>query len=253
MIRTLLIEDEWHNRNNLKRLLETYCEGITIVATAGNADEAITLINKCNPQLVFLDIQMPDKDGFQMLQELGKYGFEIIFVTAYSNYGIKAVKFSAIDYLLKPVNIDELKTAVNKAVEKINHKRENENLKNLLHYLQNINNKSDHRIAISSVKEIKLVPVNEIIRCESENTYTFFYLLGGEKILSTVSIATYAELLDIYGFMRCHQSHLINKKYVKSFLKGDGYSLLMADSSIVPVSRQKKDAVKAELLAGYNR
>lgn len=249
MIKTILIEDEVHNRNNLKRLLEKYCKEINVVAAVGDADEAICLINKLNPQLIFLDIQMPGKDGFQMLQELGKYDFEIIFVTAYSDYGIKAVKFSAIDYLLKPLNIDELKDAVHKATEKIDGKRENENLKNLLHYLQNINTKADHRIAISSVKEIKLVLVNEIIRCESENTYTYFYLLNGQKILSTAPIAQYEKLLDNYGFTRCHQSHLINKKFVRSFLKNDGYSLLMIDNSIVPVSRQKKNSIKAQLIS----
>lgn len=248
MIKTIIIEDELNNRNNLKRLLEKYCKEINVVATAGDADEAICLINKLNPQLIFLDIQMPGKDGFQMLLDLGKYDFEIIFVTAFSEYGIKAIKFSAIDYLLKPVNIEELKDAVNKATEKINLRGENENLKNLLLYLQNSNSKADHRIAISSVKEIKLVPVNEIIRCESENTYTFFYLSNGEKIISTVPISTYEELLDTYGFIRCHQSHLINKRLVKSFLKNDGYSLLMIDNSNVPVSRQKKDAVKRQLL-----
>src|SRR5687767_13461427 len=134
MIKALIVEDELHNRNNLMRLLETHCKELDIVGTAADADEAISFINKFYPQLVFLDIQMPGKDSFQMLQELGKYNFEIIFVTAYGDYGIKAVKFSAIDYLLKPINIDELKTAVSKAIEKIKHKRENENLKNLLHY-----------------------------------------------------------------------------------------------------------------------
>ena len=167
MIKALIVEDEINNRTNLLRLLENYCKGLEIVAIAADADEAISLINKLRPQLVFLDIQMPGKDGFQMLQELGKYDFEIIFVTAYGDYGIKAVKFSAIDYLLKPINIDDLKIAVNKAIEKINGKRENENLKNLLHYLQHTGNKADHRIAISSVKEIKLVAVSEIVRCES--------------------------------------------------------------------------------------
>jgi two-component system, LytTR family, response regulator len=247
MIKALIVEDELHNRKNLMRLLETHCEELDIVGTAADADEAISLINRLHPQLVFLDIQMPGKDSFQMLQELGKYDFEIIFVTAYGDYGIKAVKFSAIDYLLKPISIDELKTAVSKAAEKIKHKRENASLKNLLHYLQNTGSKADHRIAISSVKEIKLVSVSEIIRCESENTYTLFYLLNNESVLSTTSIATYEELLEAYGFIRCHQSHLINKKFVKSFLKRDGYSLQMADKSVVPVSRQKKDIVKANL------
>lgn len=115
-------------------------------------------------------------------------------------------------------------------------------------YLENIGSAADHRIAISSQKEIKLVPVSEIVRCESENTYTLFYLVNGEKVLSTVSIASYEELLERYGFLRCHQSHLINKRFVKSFIKKDGYSLLIADGSLVPVSRQKKDSIKKNLL-----
>jgi len=249
MIETVIIEDELLNRTNLVRLVETYCKEITVVGKAANADEGIRLINRLNPQLIFLDIQMPGKDGFQMLKELGKYNFEVVFVTAYSDYGIKAVKFSAIDYLLKPINIDELKAAANKAIEKINQKQENKNLRNLLNYLENIGNAAEHRIAISSLREIKLVAVSEIVRCESENTYTLFHLISGEKVLSTVPISNYEELLDRYGFLRCHQSHLINRKFVRSFVKKDGYSLVMADKSIVPVSRQKKDLVKTSLLS----
>lgn len=249
MIRTLIIEDELHNRNNLQYLLEKYCSGIDVVATAGDADEAISQIHTLRPQLLFLDIQLPGKNGFQLLQELGTYDFEVIFVTAFSEYGIQAIKFSAIDYLLKPVNIDELTLAVTKATERIRQKHENKNLKNLLHYLQDISDKANHRIAVSSMKEIRLVPVQEIIRAKSENSYTYFYLSGGEKLLSTTPIATYEELLGSYGFIRCHQSHLVNRKFVKSFLKTDGYSLLMTDDAIVPVSKQKKDVTKSALLS----
>lgn len=247
MIKAIIVEDELLNRDNLQQLLQKYCKNIVVVATAANADEAMQLITLHQPQLLFLDIQMSGKDGFQLLQELGLYNFEIIFVTAYSKYGIQAIKFSAIDYLLKPVDISELVEAVNKATKRINEKQENINLQNLLHYIQHTNNK-DHRIAITSLKEIRLVAVENIIRCESDNSYTFFHLKNGERILSTTSIGDYEELLAGYGFLRCHQSHLVNKKTVKSFLKENGYSLLLDDNSTVPVSRQKKEQIKSALL-----
>lgn len=248
MIKAIIVEDELLNRDNLQQLLLKYCKDIMVIAIAASADEGIALIRKHQPQLVFLDIQMPGKDGFQMLQQLNRDSFEIIFVTAYSEYGIRAIKFSAIDYLLKPVDISDLKAAVNKAIKRIKEKQENKNLQNLLHYLQH-NNKPDRRIAIASLKEIRLVSVKDILRCESENTYTFFYLTNGEKILSTTPIITYEELLHDYGFLRCHQTHLVNKSYVKSFLKTDGNSLLMQDNCIIPVSRQKKDMIKKKSIA----
>ena len=247
MIDAIIVEDELLNRNNLQQLIQKYCSEVLVVAIAESADEAIQLINKHHPQLIFLDIQMPGKDGFEMLRTFEKIDFEIIFVTAYSEYGIQAIKFSAIDYLLKPIDINDLKSAVNKAIERIKQKSENQNLQNLLHYLK-YNDKADHRIAITSLKEMRLVPVTNIVRCESENSYTFFYLENGEKILSTSPILYYEELLSGYDFMRCHQSHLVNKKYVKSFIKNDGYFLLMNNNVMIPVSRQKKNAVRSALL-----
>lgn len=245
MIKAIIVEDEEYNARNLQRLLNKYCHEVEVVAMAASADEASNLIRKVEPQLVFLDVQMPGKDGFQLLQELGRYDFEVIFITAYSEYGIRALKFSAIDYLLKPIHLEELQSAVAKAVRRAGEKRENANLKNLLSYFQN---KGAARIAISSVKEIRLVAVEEILRCESENSYTHFFLADGEKILSTTPINAYDELLKDYGFLRCHQSHLINKKFVRSLLKGEGYALHMTDGAEVPVSRLKRDAIRRALL-----
>ncbi|GAB3426967.1 LytR/AlgR family response regulator transcription factor [Niabella aquatica] len=248
MINAIIVEDELLNRNNLQQLIQKYCSEVFVVDTAESADEAIQLVNRHHPQLVFLDIQMPGKDGFEMLREFEKIDFEIIFVTAYSEYGIQAIKFSAIDYLLKPIDINELKSAVNKAIERIKQKSENQNLQNLLHYLK-FSDKADHRIAITSLKEMRLVRVTDIVRCESENSYTFFYLENEERILSTSPILYYEELLSGYGFLRCHQSHLVNKKYVKSFIKNDGYFLLTNDDIMIPVSRQKKNTIRSALLS----
>jgi len=248
MIKGIIIDDESHNIINLQRLLEKYCPEVTIVGSSSDANEGILLIKNSKPDLVFLDIQMPDKDGFQLLQELNSYDFEVIFVTAFSQYGIQAIKFSAIDYLLKPIDIEELKKAVAKTSERLQHKKQNLQLQNLLYHLQENKNNSEHRIAISSLKETRFIYVKNIIRCESENSYTLFFTDEGETIISTVPLYEYDEMLNFYGFIRCHQSHLVNKKYVKSLLKEDGYSLLLFNQARIPVSRQKKDLVKKMLV-----
>ena len=248
MIKGIIIDDEPHNITNLQRLLEKYCSEVTIVGSSPDANEGIALIKNIKPDLVFLDIQMPKKDGFQVLQELDSYNFEVIFVTAFSQYGIQAIKFSAIDYLLKPIDIEELKKAVAKTSERLKHKNQNLQLQNLLHHLQESKNSSEHRIAISSLKETRFVYVKNIIRCESENSYTLFYTDEDETIISTVPLYEYDEMLSIYGFIRCHQSHLVNKIHVKSLLKEEGYTLLLYNNISIPVSRNKKDLVKKALV-----
>ncbi|WP_140485917.1 LytR/AlgR family response regulator transcription factor [Flavobacterium sp. GSA192] len=249
MIRGIIIDDESHNIINLQRLLEKYCPEVNIVGSSSDPNKGITLIQNNKPDLVFLDIQMPEKDGFQLLQELNSYDFEVIFVTAFSQYGIQAIKFSAIDYLLKPIDIEELKKAVTKTKEKLQNKKQNLQLQNLLYHLQeNQSNSEHHRIAISSLKEIRFIYVKNIIRCESDNSYTLFFTDEGEIIISTLPIYEYDKILSVYGFIRSHQSHLVNKKYVKSLLKEDGDVLLLYDLTRIPVSRQKKDFVKKKLI-----
>ncbi|MBS1737800.1 MAG: response regulator transcription factor [Bacteroidetes bacterium] len=246
-INAIIVEDELNNRNNLSNLLKNYCPQIAVGAACSNAKEALKAINELKPQLIFLDIQMPGKNAFQLLQELEFVNFEIIFITAYSEYGIQAVKFSAIDYLLKPIDIEELKTAIDKAAARLEEKDANRKLENLLHYLQH-SDKAERRIAIHSLKETRLIYIKDILRCESQNTYTFFYLIDGEKILSTMPIAHYEELLADYGFLRCHQSHLVNKKFVKSFVNKNGYFLILNDGSDITVSRLRKDFIKSNLI-----
>lgn len=248
MIRGIIIDDEPNNITNLHRLLEKYCPEVSIIGTSTDPNEGIKLIKNNQPDLVFLDIHMPEKDGFQVLQDLDSYDFEVIFVTAFNQYGIQAIKFSAIDYLLKPINIDELKIAVVKASDRLKYKNQNLQLQNLLHHLKVNNNNSDHRIAISSLKEIRFISVKNIVRCESQNSYTLFFTNEAETIISTVPLYEYDEMLTVYGFLRCHQSHLVNKKFVKSLLKEDGYTLLLYDQIRIPVSRNKKDLVKKALI-----
>ncbi|HVM88200.1 MAG TPA: LytTR family DNA-binding domain-containing protein [Puia sp.] len=247
MIKGVIIDDEQNNIDNLSRLLQKYCPDVLITGTAMDADTGKQLILAEYPQLVFLDIQMPEKNGFDLLKSLSNYSFEIIFVTAYDKYGIQAVKFAAIDYLLKPINIEELKQAVDKAVVKTKNKKQNLQLENLLQMLQETQQKQEHRIALPTAKEIRFAKTQDIIRCESSNNYTSFFLMSGEKLIVSKPIYEYEELLCDYGFIRCHQSHLVNKKFIKSLLKEDGGFLLLEDNAQIPVSRQKKDYVKTLL------
>ena len=247
MIRAVIIDDEQNNIDNLQKLLQKYCPEVIIAATALNAENGKRMIREQTPDLVFLDIQMPGKNGFDLLKSLTNYSFQIIFVTAFDKYGIQAVKFAAIDYLLKPIDIEELKSAVDKAVGKIHQNKQNHQLENLLRLLQQNQQRDEHRIALPAVKEIRFVKTQDIIRCESSNNYTTFFLLNGEKLIVSKPIYEYEELLSDYGFIRCHQSHLVNKKFIKSWVKEDGGYLLLEDNSQLPISRQKKEEIKTLL------
>ncbi|GAA4091832.1 LytTR family DNA-binding domain-containing protein [Mucilaginibacter panaciglaebae] len=245
-IRSIIIDDEPNNVENLRTIISTYCPGIEVIATANNATEGIEAIKANQPDLVFLDIQMPGGSGFDVLRAFNAIYFEIIFITAYDQYGIQAIKFSALDYLLKPIDIAEFKIAIGKAVEKINSKRQNHNIENLLEYIKS-GQRDSPKIALPTLSEIRYIKVNTIIRCEAENNYTTFYLDNGEQILVCRTLKEYAELLQPRRFIRPHQSHLVNLAFVKSYLKEDGGTLLLTDHSKVPISRQNKDKIKEQL------
>ncbi|MBZ4189470.1 LytR/AlgR family response regulator transcription factor [Niabella beijingensis] len=248
MIQAVIIDDEQNNIDNLEGLLHRYCPQVYVAGLAINADDGAALIRGLKPDLVFLDIQMPGKNGFQMLQELSVHSFEIILITAFDQYGIQAIKFSAVDYLLKPLNIGELKTAVQKAERRITEKMQNRELENLLQLIRNREERSAHKLALPTVKETRFVHPKEIIRCESSNAYTFFFLNDATKITVSHPIFEYEELLKDYGFVRCHQSHLVNKAYIRSWVKEDGGFLVLEDESRIPVSRSKKEHVAAVLI-----
>jgi two-component system LytT family response regulator len=247
MINAVIIDDEPINIANLQNLIQLHCVDVRVVATAPDADSGREVIRQYGPDLVFLDIQMPRKDGFDLLRELSFFDFEIIFVTAHDQYGIQAIKFAAIDYLLKPVSILELKEAIAKVEAKKRLMRQNQKIENLISMLAQSQNKATHRIALPTGKEIRFTDPGEIIRCQSSNNYTTFFLTDGEKILVSRPIFEFEELLKAYGFIRCHQSHLVNIKYVKSWVKEDGGYLMLTDKSEIPVSKQRREAIKEAL------
>lgn len=246
-IRAVIIDDEKNNIDNLSILLKELFPGLNLIGEATDAIDAEKLILQLKPDIVFLDIQMPGKNGFDLLTSLPAHHFELIFVTAFDQFGIQAVKFSAIDYLLKPVDAEELRKAVQKAIARVLEKKQNKQLENLLDVLQHQQQKDTHRIALPSSKEIRFIRTNEIIRCESSNNYTTFYILNGESIVTSKPIFEYEEILQGYGFIRCHQTHLVNKRYIKSLVKQDGGYLLLENGSKIPISRLKREQVKKEL------
>ena len=245
-MRAILIDDEISNLENLRALLEKHCPQVTILATAQNVSDAVDAMEKYLPDLVLLDIQMGEQTGFDVLKLLPARNFEVIFVTAYDQYGIQAVKFAALDYLLKPIDIEELISAVDKAEHKLEAQLPTSQLDFLLQQLKKPETPVS-KIALQMQSEIRYVTLSEIIRCEADNTYTHFFLSGGEKILVSKSLKEYADLLRPSGFLRTHQSHLVNPKYVKSWLKEDGGILLLMSGEKIPISKPNKDTVKQAL------
>ncbi|TCD12937.1 response regulator transcription factor [Pedobacter frigidisoli] len=245
-MRAVLVDDELANLENLQVLLAKNCPEVKVVAIASNIDDAFEKVNLHRPDLLFLDIQMGKTTGFDLLNKLSKKSFEVIFVTAYDNYGIQAVKFAALDYLLKPVDPDELITAVSKAEERIKGKINGEQLNFLLNQIKQTE-PSIPKIALPQQHEIRYVSVDDIVRCMADNTYTFFYLSSGEKILISKPLKEYSDLLKPQGFVRAHQSHLVNPKFVKSWLKEDGGMLLMNNGDKIPVSKPNREMVKLVL------
>jgi two-component system LytT family response regulator len=246
IMRAILIDDERSNLENLSVLLAKYCPLIKIIAQSQSVDEAVDLVNLQQPDLLFLDIQMGKHSGFDLLSRLPEKSFEVIFVTAYDHYGIQAVKFAALDYLLKPVNPEELIGAVSKASHRFKNKMENEQLSFLLQQLKKTETVVP-KIALPQQNEIRYVVISDVLRCEADNTYTFFFLNNGDRILVSKPLKEYADLLKPQGFLRVHQSHLINPNFVKSWLKEDGGMLLMKSGDKIPVSKPNRESVKGVL------
>ncbi|MEO9511320.1 MAG: LytTR family DNA-binding domain-containing protein [Flavobacteriaceae bacterium] len=238
-LRSILVDDEIHNLENLEHLIKNHCPMVSVIAKAASVDEAILLISTHRPDLVFLDIEMPHKNGFDLLDEVSEIDFEVIFVTAYDQYALKAVKSCALDYLLKPINTFELVSAVNKVHGHILEKRENQKLKLLVQNLKNIN--EPNKIALPTAEELYFVSVTDIVRCKGENNYTLFFLSDERTILVSRTLKEWDDLLSEHGFIRTHQSHLVNSIHVQSFVKKDGGYILMKDGSTVCVSKHKKE------------
>ena len=240
MLKAIIIEDEPNSQQLLKSLVEEDCEGVQIAGIAGGVAEALAAIEKHKPQLLFLDIELPDGDGFQVLEQCGEINFDVIFTTAYDQYAMKAFKFSAVDYLLKPIDVDDLQTAVKKVVEKqAADQGPSEHLQALIHNIRSVS-QPYKRIVLPTSNGFTVVDTKDIIRCESDRNYTFIPLKDKRKILVSRTIKEYDEMLRDYNFFRIHQSHLINLDYLKNYTRGRGGYVELKDGTTLDVSARKK-------------
>ena len=242
MIKAVIIDDERPSIETLKWKLENYCPEVTVEAAFDNPAEGVDYLKKNTPDLLFLDIEMPMLNGFDVLEELGRnVPFDIIFTTAYDNFGIKAVKFSALDYLLKPVQNKELKEAIEKHLQKNQRRIPAEQIDALLNNVQAERKGKRARVALASKESIEFVDPHDIVLCVASSNYTEVYLNNGAKRLISKTLKEFEDLLSPYDFFRPHHSHLVNLNRVREFIRGDGGYLIMENKMQVAVSKSKRE------------
>jgi two-component system, LytTR family, response regulator len=242
MIRAILIDDEVNALDVLEMQLNNYCTGISIIEKCEGGEKGIAAIRLHKPDLVFLDIEMPGKNGFDVLNETQGLAYDIVFTTAYDQFAVKAFKCAALDYLLKPVDILELKAAVEKTRAKKENTGLEDKIKILFEQFGQVQQPSAQRIALPAGDAMQLFAPDDIIRCESDSNYTYVFLAGGKKLLLAKTLKEIEETLRGLSFFRVHQSHLVNMNHINKVVKGEGSYLTMTDGTSIPVSRNKKEA-----------
>jgi two-component system LytT family response regulator len=247
MIRTILVDDEVDSIRVLQRLLETCCPKVNIIGTANGVDTALELIRETKPDLVFLDIEMSQGNAFDLLNQLLPLTFQVIFVTAFDNYAIRAFKYSAVDYLLKPVDIDDLVNAVSRVREKPEPGDLAEQMRILLNNV-GVLQLSQQKMAIPTISGLNFVPVQDILRFEAKGNYTVIYLANSEPVMATRTIRDYEEVLPEAVFCRIHSSHIINLSRIEKYQKGRGGSVLMEDGTVIEVAARRRDEFLRRLL-----
>jgi two-component system LytT family response regulator len=240
MYKAVIIDDIEQARKSLKKDLHAYCPEVELIGEASGVVEGIKLIRKLNPDVVFLDVQMPDGSGFDLLDILQEIPFRIIFTTASDAHAIKAFRFSALDYLLKPIDPDELKVAVKKLAAPSGHSAQS---LNILKESISGSSKKQEKLALHSQDKIHVVNISDIQRCESNVNYTEFHFTNGKKMLVTRTLKDFEDILQDQGFYRVHHSHLVNTRYIREFIKTDGGYLIMNDGTNIPVSSRKRPEV----------
>lgn len=241
MIHCLIIDDESDAREALKLAVEKYCPEVEVIAACETPKKGLEAILNLQPDLVFLDVEMPGMSGFDLLQQLEDISFAVIFVTAYNRYAIKAIKFSALDYLLKPVDPDDLVRAVRKAKDWQHQKELTFRYQSVLSNIKNQQLNMD-KLAIPDSEGIIFVETADIICCRADGNYTMLYLIGGKTILVSKPLKDFEAMLSNHGFSRVHHAALINMKHIQKYVKGDGGYVILSDNHHVDVSRRKKEA-----------
>jgi two-component system LytT family response regulator len=239
-MRTIIVDDEILVAQNLQMILHRYCPTVEIDAIAHSAKDAEALIRDKNPDIIFLDVEMPNGNGFDLLKRFDQINFGVIFVTAFDHYAIRAIKYSAIDYLLKPIDINELVIAVQKAESQIKNKSVNLGLNLLLHNLANPGTRMQ-KITLPTIDGMVFVNIDDILYCKSDGNYTSFFLANGQTPMVTKQIGMYEDLLPEPLFCRIHRQYIINVNKVTKYIKGRGGYVVMNDGKIIDVSVRKKE------------
>lgn len=237
-MKAVIIDDEKRTRELIAKLIDSFDLNIETFPIGENIVSGLKAIEDIQPDIVFLDIQMPDGTGFDLLKMLPEKNFEVIFITAHEEFAIKAIKFSALDYILKPIDPEELRKSVEKAVESIDHKKEETQFEALQ---LNMQPSQKRRLVLKTQESVHVVDLDKIIRCEADRNYTSFYLIDHKKIVVSKTLKDYETLLTGHNFLRVQQSHLINLDYVDRYDKAHGGSVVMKDGTEVPLSPNKRD------------
>ena len=240
MIKTIIIEDEPVSRDMLTLMLQRHKEDIEIIDACVNPADGIASISRHQPDLIFLDIQMPKMNGFEMLKQINNINFEVIFTTAFDQYAINALRISALDYLLKPVDDEDLTIAIAKCRERMLLKNPSQHFEQLFNNLTN-KNPLDKTLALAASDGIRFIKMIDILRVEANGRYTKFYLLNKETILVSKTLGDFEEILSANQFFRIHDSSIINLNHIKKYTRGDGGSVLLSDNTELDVSRRRKE------------
>ena len=241
MIKTILVDDEQRGLTSLRKMLEQNCPEVEIVAECMNADTAKEKILQLKPDLIFLDISMPGKNGFDLLNEIEEILFELIFVTAHNDYILQAFRYSAVDYLVKPVDEDLLSEAVRRASKRISLNERTKNVNTLLYNLQKVQSPHEMKLCVPSVKGFQVINLAEVIYCEAESSYTIFHLVNKQQVVASKTMIEYEMLLEGTTFCRIHKSFLVNLIHIKEYLRGEGGSVILTNNLQVEVSRRRKE------------
>jgi two-component system LytT family response regulator len=247
MIRTVLVDDEIGSLKVLERLLKEFCPEISIVGRADGVETAFQLILETKPDLLFLDIEMKQGNAFDLLKRLQPFSSPVIFVTAFDNYALRAFRFSAVDYLLKPVDMDDLRKAVDKVLAKPDHTDFSDQMKVLLQNVEALR-VSQQKMAVPTLEGLQFVAIRDIIRFEAKGSYTAIFLCEGEEVVATRNIREYEELLPAATFCRIHNSHIINLQRIKKYYKGRGGYVIMEDGSSIEVAIRRREEFLQRLL-----
>ena len=239
MLTAIIIDDEQNGRIALKQKLIDYCPGVKLIGEAANGEDGLKLIEQLHPQIVFLDIEMPQLNGFEMLHQLQRKDFHLIFTTAYDQYAIKAIKYAAFDYLLKPVDIEELQLAIQKAGQQSSPANTSQKLDTLEYNLKDKYHLN--KLAIPTIDGLLFFDIADIIHLEAQSNYTQIHFSNQTKLLASRTLKDFEDLLPPDIFFRPHHSHIINLHFIKRYIKGDGGQIEMQNGHYVDVARRKKD------------